>query len=151
MSTPTAPNANADLVSFLNDVGNVHADRVNPAFKSRYASLAEVLETVKGVAAKHRLAVVQLLDSEDGKVSVLTSIRHADGTVFPAGRLSVKAEGLTPQQIGSAITYLRRQSLQTACGIATDLDDDGAASSKPAAFTASAPSTSTPGIRPLTK
>ena len=146
--SPTAHNPNADLVTFLNDVGNVHADRVNPAFKSKYASLAEVLETVKGVAAKHRLAIVQALDSEDGKVIVNTSIRHADGTVFPAGRLSVKAEGMTPQQIGSAITYLRRQSLMTAVGIATDLDDDGAASSKPAAFTASTPA---PGIRPLTK
>jgi len=146
--SPTAPNPNADLVGFLNDVGNVHADRVNPAFKSRYASLAEVLETVKEVAAKHNIAIAQVLDSEDGKVTVLTTFRHIDGTVFQAGRLSVKAEGLTPQQIGSAITYLRRQSIQTACGIATDLDDDGAASSKPVPFTAS---TQAPGIRPLTK
>jgi hypothetical protein len=143
----TANNPNADLVAFLNDVGNVHADRVNPAFKSKYASLAEVLETIKGVAAKHRLAVVQLLDSEDGKVIVHTTIRHVDGTTFGAGRLSVKAEGLTPQQIGSAITYLRRQSLMTAVGISTDLDDDGAAASKPTAFA----SPSAPGIRPLTK
>ena len=149
MSTPHNPNA--DLVNFLNDVGNVHADRVNPAFKSRYASLAEVLETVKSVAAKHRLAIVQNLDSEEGKVTVLTAFRHVDGTVFPSGRLSVKAEGLTPQQIGSAITYLRRQSLQTACGIATDLDDDGAASSKPTAFSAPSAASSQPGIRPLTK
>lgn len=145
--SPTPTNANADLVAFLNDVGNVHADRVNPAFKSKYASLAEVLETIKGVAAKHRLAVVQLLDSEDGKVIVHTTIRHVDGTTFGAGRLSVKAEGLTPQQIGSAITYLRRQSLMTAVGISTDLDDDGAAASKPTAFASS----SAPGIRPLTK
>jgi len=145
---PTANNPNADLVTFLNDVGNVHADRVNPAFKSKYASLAEVLETVKGVAAKHRLAIVQALDSEDGKVIVNTSIRHADGTVFPAGRLSVKAEGMTPQQIGSAITYLRRQSLMTAVGISTDLDDDAASASKPAPFAASTPAS---GIRPLTK
>jgi hypothetical protein len=145
--SPTPTNANADLVAFLNDVGNVHADRVNPAFKSKYASLAEVLETIKGVAAKHRLAVVQLLDSEDGKVIVHTTIRHVDGTTFGAGRLSVKAEGLTPQQIGSAITYLRRQSLMTAVGISTDLDDDGAAASKPTAFA----SPSAPGIRPLTK
>jgi len=147
MSTPHSPNA--DLVNFLNDVGNVHADRVNPAFKSRYASLAEVLETVKAVAAKHRLAIVQTLDSEEGKVTVFTAFRHMDGSTFPSGRLSVKAEGLTPQQIGSAITYLRRQSIQTACGIATDLDDDGASSSKPTAF--SAPASTQPGVRPLTK
>ena len=31
----------------------------------------------------------------------------------------------TAQQIGAALTYLRRQSIQAAMGIATDLDDDG--------------------------
>jgi hypothetical protein len=148
MSTPHSPNA--DLVNFLNDVGNVHADRVNPAFRSKYASLPEVLDTIKGVAAKHRLAVVQTLDSEEGKVTVYTAFRHIDGTVFPSGRLSVKAEALTPQQIGSAVTYLRRMSLLTSAGIATELDDDGAAASKPTTFSAPASSTQ-PGVRPLTK
>ena len=38
----------------------------------------------------------------------------------------VKAEGLDAQKIGGAITYIRRQSIQTACGISVDLDDDGA-------------------------
>jgi hypothetical protein len=42
-----------------------------------------------------------------------------------------KADGLTPQQIGSGLTYVRRQSIQTACLISTDLDDDGASASKP--------------------
>ena len=60
----------------------------------------------------------------------------------------INSGAMTPQQIGSAITYLRRQSLMTAVGISTDLDDDGAASSKPAAF---APSTSPAAPRPLTK
>ena len=36
-----------------------------------------------------------------------------------------KAEGLDAQKIGGAITYIRRQSIQTACGISVDLDDDG--------------------------
>ena len=37
----------------------------------------------------------------------------------------VKAENLTAQQVGGALTYIRRQSIQTACGISVDLDDDG--------------------------
>jgi hypothetical protein len=37
----------------------------------------------------------------------------------------VKAENLTAQQIGGALTYIRRQSIQTACGISVDQDDDG--------------------------
>ena len=90
----------------------------------------------------HDLALIQTLVSEDGKVGVSTSFLHSSGERFDFGRLMVKAEGLTPQQVGGAITYLRRQSLQTACGIATDLDDDGAASSKPTAFSASSVGTS---------
>jgi hypothetical protein len=60
---------------------------------------------------------------------VSTAFLHASGERFDFGTLLVKAEGLTAQQIGGAITYIRRQSIQTACGISVDLDDDGAAAS----------------------
>jgi len=121
-----------DLVNFLNAIGNVAADRINPAFKSRYASLAEILDTVKAEASKHNLAVHQSLHSADGQVRVATVFLHADGMTHEAGSLAIKAEGLDAQKLGSAITYLRRQSIQTACGISTDIDDDGAKASAPA-------------------
>lgn len=127
---PTAPTtARQDIVAFLNAIGNVHADRVNPAFRSRYASLSEVLDTVKGIAVRHNLAVHQTLSSSDGEVRISTVFLHADGTDYHAGSLAAKTAGLTPQQLGSALTYLRRQSLQTAVGVSTDLDDDGASAS----------------------
>jgi hypothetical protein len=47
--------------------------------------------------------------------------------------LMVKAENLTAQQVGGALTYIRRQSIQTACGISVDLDDDGHRASTPVA------------------
>jgi hypothetical protein len=136
---PTATTARQDLVAFLNSIGNVHADRVNPAFRSRYASLSEVLDTVKGVAVKHNLAVHQTLQSYDGQVRVSTVFLHNDGTEYLAGSLAVKSDGLTPQQLGSALTYLRRQSLQTAVGVSTDLDDDGASASGARPAPAAAP------------
>ena len=37
----------------------------------------------------------------------------------------VKADGLTAQQVGGCLTYIRRQSIQTAMGISVDLDLDG--------------------------
>ena len=77
-----------------------------------------------------------------------TAFLHVTGERFDFGRLMVKAEGLTPQQVGGAITYLRRQSIQTACGISVDLDDDGAAASRPFAPAAAAPVASP---RPLTR
>jgi hypothetical protein len=143
--TPAQPPASVSpeeaLVNFLNDVGNVHADRVNSHLKNRYASLAEILDTVKPVAAKHGFALFTPGWSADGLITVVTDLIHTSGKVFNAGRISIKAEGLNPQQIGSAITYVRRQSLQLACNISTEADDDANAASKPSGMpaTASAP------------
>lgn len=47
-----------------------------------------------------------------------------------AGRIFVPAAQNSPQAFGSALTYARRYSLMTACGIAPE-DDDGNAASKP--------------------
>jgi len=127
--TPTT--SRQDFVAFLNTIGNVAADKVNPAFKSRYASLPEILDCVKAVAKEFNLAVHQTLSSSDGTVRVTTTILHADGTDFPGGSIAFKSDGLDPQKLASATTYLRRLCLKTAVGIETDLDDDGAAASRP--------------------
>ena len=129
---PTASNENtphADLVAFLNTIGNVAADKVNPAFRSKYSSLAEILDTVKAEATKHNLAVRQVIESEEGKVSVVTSFLHRSGVEFNGGKVSFKSDGLNPQQLGSALTYLRRQSVSTSCMLSTETDDDGAKAS----------------------
>jgi hypothetical protein len=123
--------ARQDLVAFLNAIGNVSADRINPAFKSKYASLSEILDTVKAVAREHNLAVHQSLSSADGQVRVSTVFLHDSGETHDSGTLAFIAPA-DAQKLGSAITYLRRQSLQTACGISTDIDDDGAKASNPA-------------------
>jgi hypothetical protein len=153
MTTPPKnQTATASLVAALAELDNVKANKVNPAFKgSRYISLDALLEAVKPVLLDHDLALIQTLVSEDGKVGVSTAFLHASGERFDFGKLMVKADGLTAQQIGGAITYIRRQSIQTACGISVDLDDDGAVASagfRPAASVAPAPS-ATP--RPLTR
>jgi len=139
MPKDNQPNtARQDLVAFLNAIGNVSADRVNPAFKSKYASLSEILDTVKAVAREHNLAVHQSLSSAEGQVRVTTTFLHASGESHDSGTLSFVAPG-DAQKLGSAITYLRRQSLQTACGISTDIDDDGAKASSPSPRPAARP------------
>jgi hypothetical protein len=110
---------------------NVGANRINPAFKARYVSLDALLDAVKPVLQAHNLALVQVLETEEGKVGVSTSLLHTSGHLFAFGKLMVKADGLTAQQVGGAITYIRRQSIQTACGISVDLDDDGHQASAP--------------------
>jgi hypothetical protein len=120
-----------DLITALSSMENVGANRINPAFKARYVSLDALLDAVKPVLQAHNLALVQVLETEEGKVGVSTSLLHTSGHLFSFGKLMVKADGLTAQQVGGAITYIRRQSIQTACGISVDLDDDGHQASAP--------------------
>ena len=130
-SIPAIIVARSDLVQFLNTVENVTADRVNSHLRAKYASLAETLDTVKPAAAKHNLALRQMINSVEGMLCVQTFFLHSNGEQIEAGSLTIKTEGMTPQQLGSALTYLRRQSIHTACGISTDQDDDGHTSSSP--------------------
>jgi len=120
-----------DLIGALAKMENVGANRLNPAFKARYVSLDALLDAVKPVLQANNLALVQVLETEEGKVGVSTSLLHTSGHLFAFGKLMVKADGLTAQQVGGAITYIRRQSIQTACGISVDLDDDGHQASAP--------------------
>ena len=141
--------ATAALVQALAALDNVKANKINPAFKARYVSLDALLDAIKPVLLDHDLALIQTLVSSEGKVGVSTAFLHASGERFDFGTLLVKADGLTPQQVGGAITYLRRQSIQTACGISVDLDDDGAAASGHRPF--SSPASAPAAARPLTQ
>jgi hypothetical protein len=157
MSKPTPPtNATSALVQALAALDNVKANKSNPAFKgSRYVSLDALLEAVKPVLLDHDLALIQTLVSQEGKVGVSTAFLHSSGERFEFGTLLVKAEGLTAQQIGGAITYVRRMSIQTACGISVDSDTDGndlpMASGFRSAPSQTAAPTFSPTPRPLTK
>lgn len=90
-------------------------------YKYRYADLAEIIEHVRPVLAKHSLAVVQLTVADSRNVLV-TRLIHASGqyleSTYP---LPTQAAA---QDMGSAITYARRYSLCAILGIAADEDDD---------------------------
>jgi hypothetical protein len=130
---PPASSAATSLVNALADLENVAANKtVKANFTARYVSLDVLLDAIKPILHQHGFALRQVLVSEEGRVGVHTSFLHISGETFDAGKLMFKADGLTPQQIGSGLTYVRRQSIQTACLISTDLDDDGASASKPA-------------------
>ena len=151
---PTPTNtATADLVAALAELENVSANKtVKANFTAKYVSLDVLLDAIKPILAKHHLALRQFITTEELKVGVTTVFQHADGTVFEAGRLLLKAEGLNAQQVGSLVTYARRITASTAAGISVDTDDDGSLASgiRSAAISNVAPAFS-PSPRPLTK
>src|SRR5271170_44596 len=120
-------NLAAAFSKFQAEVDNVPKDAINPFFKSKYASLENVIDTVRPHLAKHGLSVSQFPDG-DGLTTILM---HSSGEWLSAPS-KMTPKDATPQGQGSAITYLRRYALSAVLGLATEDDDDGNAASAPA-------------------
>ena len=108
------------------DVENASKNAKNPHFKSKYADLAELLNTVRPVFSSHGLAIVQMPSFVDGIASVETLISHSSGE-WISSICSAPVSKQDAQGVGSAITYLRRYSLAAMCGIAQEDDDANSA------------------------
>ena len=107
--------------------------KTNPAFRSKYADLAAVVDAVKPALAEHGLWFRQVTHPADGGVCVETVIHHASGESLACGPLFVPASKQDAQGFGSALTYCRRYSLMAAFGVPAEDDDGNAAvASKPA-------------------
>ena len=119
----------AALAKAQGEMENAGKNSVNPHFKSKYADLAEILNTVRPVLSKHGLAVTQFPAFEGNIASVETILTHSSGE-WMSGICSAPVQKADPQGVGSALTYLRRYSLAAVCGLAQE-DDDANAATKP--------------------
>ena len=108
------------------EVENASKNAKNPHFKSKYADLAELLNTVRPVFSIHGLAIVQMPSFDGGIASVETMISHSSGE-WISSICSAPVSKQDAQGVGSAITYLRRYSLAAMCGIAQEDDDANSA------------------------
>lgn len=96
----------------------------NPHFRSKYVDLAGCVEAVIDALNNHGIALIQKTHDCDAGVKVETIFMHESGEQISGGVIHVPADKNTPQGYGSALTYARRYSLMSACGIAPE-DDDG--------------------------
>jgi hypothetical protein len=119
------------FVKAKRDFGPALKDKTNPAFRSKYADLGACLEAVEDALLGNGIALFQETSLDDSGVTVETVLLHESGESMRFGKLHVPASKQDPQGYGSALTYARRYSLITACGIAPE-DDDGNAASRPA-------------------
>ena len=95
----------------------------NPHFKSGYAPLETVIDAVKNPLNDNGIFYLQKVYLAEGGQCVETEF-HGHSGVIKAGRVYVPADKQTPQGYGSALTYAKRYSLITACGLPSE-DDDG--------------------------
>lgn len=115
------------------DFGPALKTNSNPHFRSKYAGLDACIEAVIDALHDNGIALMQrTLPCESG-VAVETILIHTSGETISGGVLHVPAQKQDAQGYGSALTYARRYSLLTTCGIAPE-DDDGNAASKPTSY-----------------
>ncbi len=118
---------------------SISMDKVNPHFKSKYASLTATQEATREVLSKFGLGLIQSIDIENEHYYLETLLSHSSGQ-WTSSRLKLILEKNNMQGLGSAITYAKRYAWQAILGVVGDEDDDGnAASQKPQAQTRSTP------------
>lgn len=116
-------------------------DGVNTFFQGRkYTTLDELLNVIRGPLSDNGLVLMQDTDCDGTRVKVVTRLIHESGESmesaplnytlqpeFTGGKQGAPVIQVPPgvQQIGKAITYLRRYSLSPFLGIASEVDDDG--------------------------
>lgn len=127
----------AKLLEFQRKNIKVERDATNPHFRSKYSTLNEVLDKVKG--SLNELGVVIVQKPVGGLIETNRSIREEAGlqTRLIDTEDESEVECFVPfvgatdmQKLGGAITYARRYSLVTLLGL-EDEDDDGNAASAP--------------------
>lgn len=117
----------AALASAQAKFGIAELDKVNPHFKSRYASLASIMRAVQPHLGEAGIAIVQCPRTEGKEVVLTTRLIHASGEEIEAElRAPIPGDTRNPvQAMAGTLTYLRRYSLVAMLGVATGEDDDG--------------------------
>jgi hypothetical protein len=107
------------------EIGKVAKNAKNPHFKNTYADLNALIEAVEPILLEKGLVLLQPI--KEGKV--FTIITNVDDATFVESYIDLP-NGINPQQMGSAITYYRRYTLQSLLSLQA-VDDDGQHASQP--------------------
>lgn len=117
------------LAAFQSDLPEIKLDGVNPHFKSKFATLANITREVFPRLAENGLAFSVGSFVDNGLLIVDAHLIHDSGE---SRSMQIPITETNPQKIGSALSYYRRYSLASLTGIVADEDDDGNAASAPA-------------------
>lgn len=139
------------LVGVHNELRAIVKDSKNPAFKSKYASLDAILDTVRPILVKHGCFITQTVTEgathnvtmrrkQNNEQTDQTVETFQETSVFTITALSrcihlsgqwIESYSIVPvakfdaHGLGAAQTYARRFSLASLLALATDEDDDG--------------------------
>jgi len=124
-------NIHMALAAAQAEMGGVKKGSVNPAFKSKYADLADVVQAVSGPLNNAGIAFYHVPATVEGERVMRTVLAHGatESTIECDVPLIVTKNDM--QGYKSATTYAKRIGLESLTGIAPE-DDDGNAAAKAA-------------------
>jgi hypothetical protein len=140
----------AALVKAQKEFGPALKTSTNPHFRNKYAALDACIEAVIDALNNNGIMLMQQTSLCEDGVIVETLFIHESGEMMGGGKLHVPAAKQDPQGYGSALTYAKRYSLQSACGIAPE-DDDGEHATKSVQQKQAAPAAPKPAAKAPTK
>lgn len=127
-TSPEIKDIASALLTFQAGVGGVHKDARNPAFKSRYATLENVIDTVRPGLQAAGIVFLQAPGMiVDGKMCLTTRLIHSASGQWIQSTMQAPLPKNDPQAVGSATTYLSRYSLMAILGVPPTDDDAEAA------------------------
>lgn len=116
------------LCAAQQEFGQVTKGSTNPAFRSKYADLADVATVVIPTLSKHGVAVLHYMTGEE-LMTMRTEFVHAASETKVSCDVPLIVEKNNMQGMKSATTYAKRIGLESLSGIAPE-DDDGNAAAK---------------------
>jgi hypothetical protein len=114
----------AALAKAQAEMENAKKNADNPHFKKPYADFNSIRDEVIPHLSANGICAVQTPGTIGNQVSVTTLLGHSSGQ-WLRGVCSWAADKANLQGFGSAITYLRRYSLQSVVCLGQEDDDDG--------------------------
>lgn len=101
----------------------VTSKKTGRSYSFKYAPLDKIIDHVRKPLTENGLWFVQTLQQGNGKYRLCTHLVHSSGQ-YVRGETPILTEDISNQAFGSALTYMRRYSLEAILGLAAQDDDD---------------------------
>lgn len=121
-TSETIADLSAAIAKAQAELKNPPKNKINPHFKSKYADLASILETILPIYAEHGVSIVQGTSITDTGIVVHTRVMKGNEwleSIYPVCQFAA------PQAQMSALTYAKRAALQCMGMVCGDDDLDG--------------------------
>jgi hypothetical protein len=112
-------------------MGKIVKGAVNPAFKSKYADLSDVVSVVVPAFSAQGIAMHHSMMRDEHGMIMRTTISHGASDTHLNCDVPLIVDRQNMQGMKSATTYAKRIGVESLAGIAADDDDGNAAASAP--------------------